>query len=264
MTSTRSRSKHALSKYTFRMHMLYHDSSVRGTAANSFALFLAFGLLFLFGAWNPGPGASPQSKGAVYLGNAIHKFDGIKDYTVDVKVSVDMKAAQIPEMEATVYFKAPDKVKIDSKGLFLMPKDVGIINPAKFDPDKFEVAVIDTFTYKGDPAVRLSLVPKNDMTGDRNIVLTIDKKDWLIVEIATAPYPGREASAKITYGDFDGFKMPVKIDVRLDIGKLNGMVPRGHGVPRISELNGTVKISYSNYRINTGLPDRIFEKKNGD
>lgn len=264
MTPTRSRSRHALRKYIFGIHMSDHDSSMRGSAVNPFTLFLAFGFLFLFGAWNLVPGASPQSKGAVYLENAIHKFDGVKDYTVNVKVHVDMKAAQIPEMEAKVYFKAPDKVKIDSKGFFLMPKDVGIINPAKFDPDKFEVAVIDTFTYKGDPAVRLSLVPKNDMTGDRNIVLTIDKQDWLIVEIATAPYPGREASAKITYGDFGGFKMPVKVNVRLDIGKLSGMVPHGHGVPRLSELNGTVEINYSNYKINTGLPDKIFEKKNGE
>ncbi len=206
-------------------------------------------------------GASPQSRGAVYLEKAIHQFDGIKDYTVDVNVKVDMKAAQIPDMEAKVYFKAPDKVKIDSKGFFLMPKDVGIINPNRFNPDKFEIAVIDTLTYRGDPAVRLSLVPKENMTGDRNIVLTIDEKDWLIVEVATTPYPGRQASAKITYGDFDGFKMPVKVDVRLDIGNLDKMRPLGHHVPRLSELNGTVEIRYSNYQINTGLPDKIFEKK---
>ena len=53
-------------------------------------------------------------------------------------------------------------------------------------------------------------------------------------------------------------------DLQLDIGNLDKMRPLGHRVPRISELNGTVEIYYSDYRINTGLPDKIFEKKNGE
>ncbi|MCL4539557.1 MAG: hypothetical protein M1378_08165 [Bacteroidetes bacterium] len=248
------------------MHTIKPDSSASDIrpATNPLALVSAFVLLLLFGAWNLAFGASPQSKGAAYLEKAMHQFDSIEDYSVDVKVHFDMKAVQMPDMEAKVYFKAPDKVKIDSKGFFLMPKDVGIINPRRFDPDKFEIAEIDTLTYQGDPAVRLSLVPKDDMAGDRNIVLTIDKKDWVIVEMVTAPYPGRQASAKITYGDFDGFKMPVEIHVRLDIGNLDRMAPHGHRVPRISELNGTVDVYYSNYKINSGLPDKLFEKKNGE
>lgn len=224
-------------------------------------LSFAFAALLLIGTWNPAFGAFPQGKGYEYLENAIHKFDGIKDYVVDVKVHLDLKAVQAPDMEAKVYFKEPDKVKIDSRGLFFMPKDVGIINPRKFDPDKFEIAILDTLTYQGDPAVRLSLVPKKDETGGHNIVLTIDKKDWLIVEIATAPYPGREASAKITYGTFDGFQMPVKVEVNLDVGKLEGRVREfgpEHG--RVSELKGKVDVYYSNYRINSGLPDDIFKK----
>jgi outer membrane lipoprotein-sorting protein len=203
--------------------------------------------------------------GVRYIENAIGKFDAIKDYVVDVKVHMDLEAVQAPDMEAKVYYKEPDKVKIDSKGLFFMPKDVGVINPRKFNPDKYEIAVLDTLTYAGDPAVRLSLVPKNDETGNRNITLTIDKKDWLIVEIATAPYPGREASAKITYGLFDGFQMPVKIDVKLDVGKITGggreFGPE-HG--RMNQLKGKVEVYYSNYKINSGLSDDIFEQKGED
>lgn len=243
--------------------MTKHNSSPRNfhPALNAVSLFLVFVPLLLFGAWNLAFGASPRSKGAAYLEKAIHQFDGIQDYSVDVKVHFDMEAAQVPDMEAKVYFKAPDKVKIDSKGLFMLPKAVGIINPRMFNPDKFEIAVIDTQTYQGDPAVRLTLVSKEDMVGGRNIVLTIDRKDWVIVEMVTEPYPGRQASARITYGDFDGFRMPVKIHVRLDIGNLDRIAPHGHRVPRLSELNGTVDVYYSDYKINTGLPDKIFEKK---
>ncbi len=225
----------------------------------------AISIFLLFAAWSPVLGASPQGKGAEYLENAIHKFDPVKDYVVDVKVHMDIKAVQAPDMEAKIYYKEPDKVKIDSKGLFFMPKDVGVINPRKFDPGKYEIAVLDTLTYEGDQAVRISLVPKQDETGSHNVILTIDKKDWLIVEIATAPYPGREASAKITYGIFDGFQMPVKIDVNLDVSKISGEGTEfGHGRGRAPELKGKVEVYYSNYKINTGLSDDIFKKRNDD
>ena len=227
-----------------------------------FVCMFIFGAILSFATRESAFAAAPKNEGAAYLEKAIRKFDGIKDYVVDVRVHMDLKAVQAPDMEGKVYFKAPDKIKIDSKGLFFMPKDVGVINPRKFDPDKYEIAVIDTMTYKGDPAVRISLVPNKDETGNRNIVLTIDKKDWLIVEISTAPFPGRQASAKITYQTFDGFQMPVKVDVHLDVNKVNGggrAFGPEHG--RMGELNGNVEVYYSNYSINANLPDKIFEKK---
>ncbi len=231
----------------------------------SFVLVMAIGAFVLFGTSERVSAATSGERGIGYLDKAIHKFDGINDYVVDVKVHMDMKAVQMPDMEAKVYFKEPDKVKIDSKGLFFMPKDVGVINPRKFDPRKFEIAVIDTLTYDGNPAVQLSLVPKSDESGNKNIFLTIDMKDWLIVQIATAPYPGREASAKIRYGTFDGFKMPIEVKVHLDVKNLKGEGQMlGHEQRRIDQLNGNVDIYYSNYKINTNLPDKIFEKKSGE
>ena len=228
-------------------------------------LYMVVGALVLLGTCNWVSAATSGEKGIVYLEKAIHKFDGINDYVVDVKVHMDMKAVQMPDMEAKVYFKEPDKIKIDSKGLFFMPKDVGVINPRKFDPSKFEIAVIDTLTYDGNPAVQLSLVPKSDESGNKNIFLTIDMRNWLIVQIATAPYPGREASAKIKYGTFDGFQMPVEVKVHLDVKNLKGegqMLGPEHR--RMDQLNGNVVIYYSDYKINTNLPDKIFGKKSGE
>ncbi len=266
MSAKRSRLERGILDHILEVVLMDHDSSLRPLrqSAGLSVWIFAFGVLLLSGGWSPVLGAAPQSKGAMYLENAIHRFDEVKDYVVDVKVHLDLKEVQMPDMEARVYYKAPDKIKIDSKGFFLMPKDVGIINPRKFDPDKFEIAVVDTLSYEGDPAIKLSLVPKNDVTGDRNILLTIDRKNWLIVEISTAPYPGREASAKITYENVDGFEMPAKVLVKLDVGNVKGMDQFAHSGRRMNGLNGTVEVYYSNYKINTELPDKIFEKKNTD
>lgn len=233
--------------------------------SGSRVMVLAFALasVLSLAAGAPVGSVSDKGRGAEYLEKTIGKFDGIKDYIVDVKVHMDMKAVQMPDMEATIYFKEPDKIKIDSKGFFVLPKDVGVINPRKFSPDKYEIAVVDSFMYDGDPAVRLSLVPKSDESGNRNILLTIDTRKWLIVEIGTAPYPGREASAKVKYGTFDGYQMPVEVKVHLDVKNMNGE-GRAFGHRRMDQLNGNVDIQYSNYKINTNIPDKIFEKKNRD
>ena len=56
--------------------------------------------------------------------------------------------------------------------------------------------------------------------------------------------------------------MPVEVKVHLDVRNLKGegrMLGPEHG--RLDQLNGNVDIFYSNYRINTNLPDKIFEKK---
>ncbi len=223
--------------------------------------FLALWMLSPF--FNFIAAAPKQATGMEYLERATRKFDAIKDYSADVKVHMELTAVQAPDMEAKVYYKAPDKVKIDSKGLFFMPKDVGVINPRKFSPDDFVVDILDTSSFDGKPAVRLSLIPKKDLTGEKGIILTIDRSDWLIVKIETAPYPGREASAKITYGKVDGFQVPVRVDVSLNVsgGDHAGEGGEfGHERRRAAQLNGKVVIYYSDYRINSGLSDDIFRE----
>ncbi|HEY9166737.1 MAG TPA: hypothetical protein VIS48_11305 [Candidatus Kryptonia bacterium] len=216
-------------------------------------LLAAVSLLFIL---NP----AQKEDGVQYLKNALSKFAGIEDYVVNVKVHMDIPDVKSPDMEGTVYYKEPDKYKMESKGLFFLPKEVGVFNPKKFDPDAFDVKFVDTTEVDGVPAVRVSLSPKKDESGMREVILTIDERDWLIREIASVPYPGRQASAKITYDRFGNFQLPVRIDVNLDIDKGNMPMGRFGGEQAVRRgLKGNVEIYYSNYKINSGLSDSIFK-----
>ncbi len=224
------------------------------------SLSILLGFLFLFTSLHFG-GSREQQEAQKYLRNVIERSAGIRDYVVDVKVHLDMEAVKAPDMEARIYYKEPDKVKIDSKGLFFLPKEVGVFNPRRFNPEEFDADILDTLNYDGDPAVRVSLQPKKDEERAHKIVLTIDKKVWLMKEIATVPYPGRQADAKIKYGSFDGFMLPVEIDVNLDLQKVDEQAQSfGNQRRRMNEVRGSVTLYYSNYKINTGLSDSIFVK----
>lgn len=214
--------------------------------------------LFLFLA---GP-ASAQDDALRYLDLIEAKYSGLRDYTADVNVHFDIEALKAPDMQAKLYFKSPDKLKIDSKRIFFLPKEGGFFNPFQFQKNKFEARVVEHFIYDGRRAVKLKLIPINTESFNRNFVLTIDLERNLIREIKVSPSEGREVIAVIDYGSFGGFDLPVHIGLQLDIppSEPGGTreFPLGKGGKRIS---GKVEITYSNYKINSGLSDEIFAEK---
>lgn len=225
-------------------------------------LSVVLGLSLLFPS-SHSEGSRGQQEAQKYLRNVVEKFAGIKDYVADVKVHLDIETVKAPDMEAKVYYKEPNKVKIDAKGLFFLPKEVGVFNPRKFNPDEFEMSLLDTLTYDDSPAVRISLTPRKAVAEGHNVILTIDEKEWLIREIATVPYPGRRASARIFYGIFDGFQLPTQIEVNLDVENVGQQGEDFHdGRRSANRVKGKVEVYYSNYKINSGLSDDIF--KNGE
>ena len=88
------------------------------------------------------------------------KYSGLKDYTVDVNVHFDVEGFKAPDMQAKLYCKPPDRMKIESKRIFFLPKEGGTFNPFMFNKEDFEVKFLERLTYEGRNAVKLKLTPK--------------------------------------------------------------------------------------------------------
>jgi hypothetical protein len=219
---------------------------------------LIAGILFLLST----EGIQGQDDAYRYLDLIEKKYSGLKDYSTDVNVHFDIEALKAPDMQARLYFKSPDKLKVDSRRIFFFPKEGGFFNPFQFEKRNFEARLIEHLTYEGRRAVRLKLTPNNTDTFNKGSVLTIDIDRDVIREIKILPSEGREIIAVIDYGFFDGFDLPVRIRLQLDIPPSEPGGARefqfGRGGKRIS---GRVEITYSNYKINSGLSDEIFKAK---
>jgi hypothetical protein len=204
-----------------------------------------------------------QEEGASYLDAVIRRFSSLNDYSVDVKVHFDIEALKTPDMEGRLYYKAPDKMKIESKRIFFFPREGGYFNPAAFRPENFEVSLLEHLTEEGKKAVRLRLIPKKARWPGQGLILTIDTEQDLIKEIDTSPFGGREIKASIEYGRFDQFDLPTRIRLQLDIPSIEMKGTRSFdpSVQRTKRIKGKVEIAYSNYRINTGLSEEIFQEK---
>jgi hypothetical protein len=215
------------------------------------------GILFLLSSeWIQAQEDTPR-----YLDSIEKKYSGLKDYRVDVNVHFDIEALKAPDMQARLYFKAPDKMKVESKKVFFFPKEGGYFNPSLFKKKDFEVRLLERLIYDGRKAVRLKLTPTDMNTYNKGLVLTIDTDRNLIREIKISPSEGREIKAAIEYGMFDGFELPTHIDLQLDIPseEPSGMKEFTQFGQRTKSITGKIQITYSNYRVNLGLSDEIFK-----
>ena len=221
-------------------------------------ILLCLALLLLFSPqW-----IQAQEDAFRYLDSIEKKYAGLKDYTANVMVHFDIETFKAPDMEAKLYYKAPDKMKVESKRVFFFPKEGGYFNPSLFKKEDFEIKILGRLTSDGGKAVTLKLTPQKAKRNIQEFVLTIDTDRNLIREMGVTQFDGREIKAVIDYGKFDGFELPVHIRLKLDIPSFETEGPKEFDqlVQKPKRVTGSIEITYSNYRVNSGLSDEIFKE----
>jgi outer membrane lipoprotein-sorting protein len=197
-----------------------------------------------------------------YLDPIEKKYAGLRDYMVDVMVHFDIETFKAPDMQAKLWYKAPDKVKVESKRVFFFPREGGYFNPSLFKKEAFEIRLLRRSAEDGGEAVKLRLTPKEAKRGIQHFVLTIDTERNLIREMELTQFDGREIKALIEYGKFDTFELPIRIQLKLDIPSFEseGVKEFDQLIQKPKRVTGTIEIAYSNYKVNSGLPDDLFRE----
>jgi len=217
--------------------------------------------LFILFCLSP-PWIRADEEAVRYLDAIEKKYSELKDYIADVNVHFDIETFKTPDMQAKLYFKAPDKMKVESKGVFFFPREGGFFNPALFKKDDFEIRILEP-AAEGKKDIKLKIVPKKKEKMGREFVLLIDRNDNLVREIQTSQFDGRETKAKIEYGRYGSFELPRYILLTLDLPSVEPNEKRGFGPfeQKSERVTGTIEITYANYKVNTGLKDEIFKPK---
>ncbi len=204
-----------------------------------------------------------QEDASRYLDLIEKKYSALNDYIVDVNVHFDIEALKAPDLQAKLYYKAPDKMKMESKRILFFPQEGGYFNPSLFKKKDFDIRLIERLIYDGKKAVRLKLTPMDTDTFNKGFVLTIDTDRSLIREIKISPSEGREVKATLDYGRFGNFELPARINLELDMPseEPSGVKEFTQFGQKTKRVTGKVEITYSNYRINVGLGDDFFREK---
>jgi outer membrane lipoprotein-sorting protein len=210
------------------------------------------------------PQAQDQREGLRILAALAKKYAGLKDYTADIQVHFDIETFRAPDLQARLFYKVPDKMRIESKKVVFFPRDGGYFNPAQFKPEDYTVLPLGYVTYDKRKAVQLRLIPRKIKGATQDMVLTIDTAKLLLKEMLLTQTGGKEVTAELTYGTFDGFELPTFIRLRLNLPASEPGMAQGFGAPvpdteEPKRIQGEITISYANYKINTGLGDELFK-----
>ena len=204
-----------------------------------------------------------QNSAAEILQNVKAKFDAVNDYTATLTAKVDMERLRIPEMKIKVYFKQPGKVHIESKNFAMLPREGFALNPSDL-LSKYDASLMSTEERGNVKYYRLRLVSKPEKNRPpHESFIWVDGSRWVVTELESTPAEGRTIKVIFDYTTVEGkYTLPVSMKASFNFSTSTDtlsqqMYSGRNSMPR----KGSVEISYSNYEVNTGLDDEIFEKK---
>ena len=201
------------------------------------------------------------------------EFEKIEDYQVDVKIKVDVYFLKMPDRQAKIFYKKPDKFNIESEGFALLPKEGFSFSPLSLLNSKYTLFYERDDTINGIVTSVIKVIP---LEGSSDVILStlwIDTKRNIIMKIESSRKPTGNYSIDFDYlKTSEGFYLPSSMVFSFTIDK--SVMPRGFNIETDSETRktvsdsvktkkGTVYLDYSNYIINKGIPDEVFNKKDG-
>jgi len=210
-----------------------------------------------------------QNKNPNKLLDAVRqKFDKIKDYEVDVTVKVDINFVKVPETKAKIYFKQPDKQTIKSEGFAMLPKQSLNFSPTKLLKGDYNSIYVKSEMVNNEKLDVLKIIPSNDSTDVILSTLWIDPILYVIKKIQTTGKKSGTIQVLLDYKN-EAIALPTNVKFTFNVGDMN--LPRnipddnkntnGERHKEKGPVMGSVILTYSNYKINMGIPDSFFDEK---
>ena len=207
----------------------------------------------------------------VILNNVKEKFSRITEYEVNVRIKVDVEFLKVPVSDAKIYFKQPDKIHFEAENFALLPKDGVNFSPMAILKGNYTAIYEKEDTINGIKTSVIKVIPLNEKG---NVILTtlwIDQSRDYIIKVESTTKINGTFSLELNYvNPIDDYPLPSSMVFTFNIDRTN--IPHGmygnmddnkedkENKKNKKRITGKVYISYSNYKVNQGIPDSIFEK----
>ena len=207
----------------------------------------------------------------------------VNNFETTMNVSLNVPGFRMPKKSYKVYYKLPNKIKINTKGFGVLPKTGLFTSPSdnfnnlknlRLDIKKnSNNCVLISGTVISDSLkaqfpneyAKLTFVPIVDVV--------VDTTKWIIKSVTTRIDTVKLFEIKNNFQKFENkYYMPVKSQIEYYIkdaklanwlnNDLGGIMKMGDSPDTASDVvQGTIKITYDKYKINKGIPDRVFNKR---
>lgn len=211
-----------------------------------------------------------QSNANAILRGVYSKLQKAKDYSVQANIKVDMPFIRMLPVNVKIYYKQKDKFKVESKSIAIVPRQ-GFDQIAKILADSNSYISLLQGDEKTGP-VQTSIVNVIPTSDTSDIVLGkfwIDKTNHVVIKSQLTTRSNGTIETEYIYGSQIGYGLPDKMIFQVDIKKFK--VPKKltadmNKTPTTKERNGDenkkgkIYITLTNYQVNKGIPDAVFEK----
>ena len=237
-------------------------------------------LLLLFPAAasaQEGPEAKSRPDPRQVFTELVTPYRNLNDYTVRIQAKADMPTIRIPDFTATLYFKKPDRFHIETKSFAPLPRNSGLFNPFQFDPEKNRITYQRTESLNGVQADLYRVEPLDGKIMVRYFTVWTGGIPPRILQVESLSFRGTKGLVKLSYRNVEQgsgtWLLPDKVRVHLTFpeGAPNSDAwslatkdnPISGGMRRLDEVSGEgdLDLVYSDWQVNTGLDDGLFEKK---
>lgn len=198
-----------------------------------------------------------------------HKILVVKDYTATVKMKINVTYMRIPQLGGTLYFKSPDKMRLERHGgLSILPKKNINLTLRNLIPTG-NVTVIDagTAVIAGKNTRIIKVIPEDEKSDIVLAKIWVDEKDLLAIKTETTTRTGGTMIMDLQYGNYAAYGLPDRVLITMDVKDFK--MPKGVTMDYMEtnepkpgkdtkEKKGTIQISYLKYDINKGLDDKVF------
>jgi hypothetical protein len=204
------------------------------------------------------------------------RVTSIRDYTAPVRMNINVSFMRVPQLHGTLYFKSPNKLKLErAGGLSVLPKNGISMSMNNLLPDG-GVSVIDAGTdvIEGKPVRIIKAVPNADAS---DIVLTklwVDEARLLVLRAETTTRDNGTVKMDLTFGRYAHLALPdramLHLDVKeykmpkgvtMDYGTTERVIEEDTKTGKTKRRRGTIRVEYLSYKVNTGLSDALFIEK---
>lgn len=212
-----------------------------------------------------------QNNANTILQGVYGKLQKARDYSVQANIKVDMPLIRILPVEVFIYYKQKDKFAVKSKSIAIVPRQ-GFDQIPKMlaDANSYTAMIQGEETIGNIKTNIINVIPLSDTSDLILGKLWIDTKQSVIIKSQLTTRSSGTIDTEYTYGNEVAFGLPNQMIFTVDASKFKMPKSVSHEMnAAASDKNnkeknnkkGKIFITLTNYQINKGIADSMFEKK---
>jgi hypothetical protein len=147
------------------------------------------------------------------------KVLSVHDYTADVQLKIDVNYMKIPKLPGKMYFKAPDKLRMERQGgISIMPRKKMSLTLNNLIPNG-KVTVLDAgyATLQGKKTRILKIIPEDEQAGIVLARIWVDEDNLLALRTETTTLNEGTIAMDMQYGKYKSYALPDRVVISMDV-----------------------------------------------